>query len=144
MCLLGYLFCRVVDMDPVIPHWRPLPPVQRVPPPALPQARPVPLRGKHKPGACTRVPKDTCAYNSAPPVQFIKLLTLIFWRKILALCPLDKCSCFSLSSADFFQDQLFWKDHLSVKQIGSRSGQTFCWYDLGQICLQRLSADDTQ
>ena len=32
---------------------------------------------------------------------------------------------------------------MSVKQIGSRSGPTFC-PDLGPICLQRLSADDTQ
>ena len=52
-------------------------------------------------------------------------------------------SCF-LSSADFFQNQLlqkvFREYHQSVKQLGSRSGQTKY---LGPNCLQMLSVDDS-
>ena len=52
-----------------------------------------------------------------------------------------------LSSADFFQNQLFQKKnqdyHQSVKQFGSRSGPTFCRPDLGPNSLQRLSAYET-
>ena len=40
-----------------------------------------------------------------------------------------------LSSADFFQNQLFQEYHLSVKR--------FVVPDLGPNCLQRLSADDS-
>ena len=50
-----------------------------------------------------------------------------------------------LSSADFFQNQLFKKFfqeyHQSVKQFGSRSGRHIVGPDLNPNCLQRLSAD---
>ena len=44
-----------------------------------------------------------------------------------------------------FFEKFFQEYHLSVKQIGSRSGPTFfVGPDLGPNCLQRLSADDTR
>ena len=67
---------------------------------------------------------------------------------ILTLCLLGNFHAF-LSSADFFQNQLFRKfyqeSHQSVKQFGSRSGLTlhFVGPDLDPNCLQRLLADDT-
>ena len=57
------------------------------------------------------------------------------------------------SSADFCQNKLFRKffqeNHLNVKLTGSRSGpmrQAGCLIgpDLGPICLQNFSADDTR
>ena len=38
-----------------------------------------------------------------------------------------------------------FRNTISVKQFGFRSGSTFCFVgpDLGPNCLQRLSADDT-
>ena len=48
---------------------------------------------------------------------------------------------FNMSSANFFQNHFFKKKNLSgVKQLGSRQNVGL---DLGQNCLQRLSADDT-
>ena len=51
-----------------------------------------------------------------------------------------------LSSVVFLFSKLNLKKmehYQSVKQFGSRSGQTFCLCpDLGPNCLQRLSADD--
>ena len=41
-------------------------------------------------------------------------------------------------------EKFFQEFHLSVKQIGSRSGSTFCQPDLGPNCLHKLSADDTR
>ena len=43
-----------------------------------------------------------------------------------------------------FLDKFFQDYHLSVKQIGSRSGPNFVRPDLGPICLQRLRAEDTR
>ena len=63
------------------------------------------------------------------------------------LCPPRNFSCFFVICC-FFQNQLFEKFfqeyHQSVKQFGPRSGTTFVGPDLGPICLQRLSADDTR
>ena len=44
---------------------------------------------------------------------------------LFTLCPLEIFHAF-LSSADFFSKYTFSKNYLSVKQIGSRSGSTFC------------------
>ena len=44
----------------------------------------------------------------------------------------------------FFTKNEFFQEYLQrVKQFGSRSGPTFVRPDLGQNCLQRLSADNT-
>ena len=52
-----------------------------------------------------------------------------------------KFSCFLLS-VDFFKinslEKFFQEYHLSVKQIGSRSGQMLVGPELGPNCLQRL------
>ena len=47
-------------------------------------------------------------------------------------------------SKSFIFEKFFQEYHMSVKQIGSRSGPTFFRPDLGPNCLQRLSADDTR
>ena len=41
--------------------------------------------------------------------------------------PWEIFQAFLLSADFFFQNQLFQKYHLSVKQIGPRSGPTKCW-----------------
>ena len=43
-----------------------------------------------------------------------------------------------------FFEKLLQENRQSVKQIGSRSGPTFCRPDLGPNCLQKLSADNTR
>ena len=52
-----------------------------------------------------------------------------------------------MSSADFFKINFFknsfQKYLMSVKQIGSRTGLTFCGARSGPICLQWLWAEDT-
>ena len=61
------------------------------------------------------------------------------YRFQLTLCPLGNYSCFfvacCLFSKIFFSKNSVRKYHLSVKQIGSRSGLTFVRPDLGPNCL---------
>ena len=69
---------------------------------------------------------DKCNFNSLPTGKFSMLLScLLNFLKI-----------------NFFEKS-FQEYHRSVKQFGSRSGQTNVGPDLGPNCLQRLSADNT-
>ena len=67
---------------------------------------------------CLHVRKNACAYKSAPPVLFLKPLILIFGRKNATISinslPPGKFYNPFLSSADFFQNQLFKKNHLGI------------------------------
>ena len=78
-----------------------------------------------------------------------------YWRKIISgtpsynlssLCIMGKFSGF-LASADFSSKLSYTKNSfrntISVKQFGSRSGGTFFGPDLGPNCLQMLSAGDS-
>ena len=69
---------------------------------------------------------------------FVSIIIVI----ALTLCSLGNFSCFFVVC--WFFSKFFQEYHLSVKQIGYRSGVRFVWPDLGPICLQRLSAEDTR
>ena len=67
---------------------------------------------------------------------------------VITLCPLRNFSCF-LSSADFFSKSTFSeKSFRNTIWASNRLDPELSWRfvgpDLGPICLQRLSADDTQ
>ena len=82
--------------------------------------------------------------NLQPSISFLTI-----WKKrsfiertynILILCPLGIFSCLFVVCWIFFKINIFEKNfqeyHLSVKQVGSRSGP--------MLCLQRLWADNTR
>ena len=54
----------------------------------------------------------------------------------LSICMLGNCSCFYFRLLTFFKIKFFLKKntqdhHRRIKQIGSRSRQTFCWSSSG-------------
>ena len=72
---------------------------------------------------------------------------LIVMIILLTLCILGKVAYSSAVCLLFFSNSTFSKKYfrntISVKQFGSRSGPTFFGPDLGPNCLKMLSADDT-
>ena len=112
------------------------------------QCLPTPLEvGGHKLPNMQRDIKEIPYQNECKENPF-----LIFWYiYIFHSAYTGKFACFFcyfLSSAVFFQNHFFFHKffpeyHWSDKQLGSRSGPTFCRPDLGSNYLQRLPADDT-
>ena len=85
--------------------------------------------------SCFKYPSAKSRYKNLANSMSTKNLWLTLW-------PLGNFSCFFVVCWFFFE-KFFQEYHLSVKQIGSKSGRCFFRHDLGQICLRRLSADNT-